>query len=292
MPDLIKANFTMHYFQGAILKRANLQHANLEGVDLQAANLYRAYLVRANLEGANLRRADLSEVNLVQAVLTQADLRGADFKNAVFRATIFVNVDLSDTKGLENVTHLGPSSIGIDTLYKSKGKIPEVFLRGCGVPDQMIEYANSLKNSSIRYYSCFISYSNEDERFARRVHNDLQAAGVRCWYAPHDMKIGDKIRPTIDESIRVHDKLLIILSRHSVGSEWVKDEVEHAIDLEKERKQSILFPVRIDDAVMESETGWAGNVRRQRHIGDFTRWKDHDAYSKAFDRLLEDLKAG
>jgi hypothetical protein len=30
--------------------------------------------------------------------------------------------------------------------------------------------------------------------------------------------------------------------------------------------------------------------RRTRHIGDFTRWKEHDAYQKALDRLLRDLR--
>ncbi|MFZ4802160.1 MAG: hypothetical protein ACOYLR_09315 [Chlorobium sp.] len=43
---------------------------------------------------------------------------------------------------------------------------------------------------------------------------------------------------------------------------------------------------------MESTTGWAGNVKRQRHIGDFTHWKQHDTYQAAFDHLLRDLKAG
>jgi len=124
------------------------------------------------------------------------------------------------------------------------------------------------------------------------IRNDLQAKGVRCWFAPHDMKISDKIRPTIDDSIRLHDKLLLILSEHSVESDWVEHEVEHALDLEQERKKTGLFPVRIDDAIMESTTGWAGNVKRQRHIGNFTQWKHHDAYQTAFDRLLRDLKAG
>jgi hypothetical protein len=27
-----------------------------------------------------------------------------------------------------------------------------------------------------------------------------------------------------------------------------------------------------------------------RHIGDFTRWKNHDAYTKALDWLLRDLR--
>lgn len=143
----------------------------------------------------------------------------------------------------------------------------------------------------IEYYSCFISYSHKDEEFAKRLHNDLQAKGVRCWFAPHEMKIGDKIRPTIDDSIRLHDKLLLILSDNSVQSNWVEHEVEHALYLETERKKPVLFPVRIDEAIMESTTGWAGNVKRQRHICDFTKWKQHDAYKSAFDRLLRDLKA-
>ena len=35
---------------------------------------------------------------------------------------------------------------------------------------------------------------------------------------------------------------------------------------------------------------WARLLRGQRHVGDFTRWKEHDAYSKALERLLRDLK--
>ena len=42
---------------------------------------------------------------------------------------------------------------------------------------------------------------------------------------------------------------------------------------------------------METAKAWAADVRRQRHIGDFSAWKDHDRYGKAFDRLLRDLRA-
>jgi hypothetical protein len=42
---------------------------------------------------------------------------------------------------------------------------------------------------------------------------------------------------------------------------------------------------------MHSTVGWAADIRRQRHIGDFRQWKDRDAYQKAFNRLLRDLKA-
>ncbi len=105
------------------------------------------------------------------------------------------------------------------------------------------------------------------------------------------MKIGDKIRSTIDQSIRVHDKLLIILSENSLNSTWVESEVEKAFEEERKRKQMVLFPVRLDEVVMETEEAWAAEIRRTRHIGDFSQWKDHDAYQQAFERLLRDLKA-
>jgi hypothetical protein len=54
--------------------------------------------------------------------------------------------------------------------------------------------------------------------------------------------------------------------------------------------QPVLFPIRIDDAVMDTTEQWAHDIRRTRHISDFTRWKEHDAYSKALDRLLRDLR--
>ena len=42
---------------------------------------------------------------------------------------------------------------------------------------------------------------------------------------------------------------------------------------------------------MQVDVGWAADIRRQRHIGDFTQWKEHDVYQQAIDRLLRDLKA-
>src|SRR5947209_8517368 len=78
----------------------------------------------------------------------------------------------------------------------------------------------------IVYHSCFISYSHKNEDFTKRLYADLQSHGVRCWFAPEDLKIGEKWRDRIDEAIHVHDKLLLVLSQHSVASVWVEREVE------------------------------------------------------------------
>jgi len=194
---------------------------------------------------------------------------------------------------LEVVRQNGPSTIGIDTIIRSHGKIPEDFLRDAGVPDSIIEAIPSLIGSlsPIDYYSCFISYSSKDDALARRLHVDLQSKKIRCWFAPEDLKIGDKIRTGIDEAIRFHDKLLLILSKSSVASGWVEREVKTALAKERKEKRTVLFPIRVDQAVFESPFDWATEIRHERNIGDFTRWKNHDDYQKAFTRLLRDLKA-
>ena len=304
--------------QGAILDRANLSFANfhrahLRGVqlvasvasqmkltaanvgyaDLSDADFRGADLLGADLEGAILARTDLSGAHFFGTNLTGAKLDETNFEGARVGHVIFANLDLRKAKGLETLKHLGPSTIGIDTIYRSAGEIPEVFLRGAGVPEPFIANMKSLvaAMSPIEFYSCFISHSSKDQELAERLHADLRSKNVRCWFAPEDLKIGDRLRPSFDEAIRVHDKLMVLLSEHSVRSEWVEKEVETAFEKERREKRTVLFPIRLDDAVMETDEAWAADIRRTRHIGDFREWKNHDAYKKALERLLRDLKA-
>jgi TIR domain len=124
----------------------------------------------------------------------------------------------------------------------SYGPLPLSFLRGCGLPDALIAYYLSLDGKVIRFYSCFLSYSTKDQPFAERIYADLQGMGIRCWFAPANLKIGDPFRQRIEESIRIHDKLLLILSEHSVDSPWVQDEVEAALERERREGRLVLFP--------------------------------------------------
>lgn len=223
----------------------------------------------ADLHGANLREALLIETNL-----SQAHLSGADLTRAKPDETVFGDTDLTDVKGLDSWIHQGPSTIDHRTLMKS-GQLPLQFLRGCELTDWQIEAVKFNQpdlepgevtdtlyrimdlrvTQPLRFYSCFISYSTNDQEFADRLYADLQNKGARCWFAREDLKIGDKFRVRIDESIRIYDKLLLILSEHSIASDWVEKEVETAMEKEREEKRTVLFPVRLDDAVMANKTG-------------------------------------
>jgi uncharacterized protein YjbI with pentapeptide repeats len=295
--DMREANLRGAHLNAANLREANLFVANLRGAtlrgaDLRGANLDTTDMREANLSEANLIGAKLSHADLKRANLRGADLTGAELRGATLRHTVFGSTTLTEVKGLDLCRHEGPSILDFATLrtLRISDPLPTAFLRGVGLPDNVIDYLPSLLTTAIQYYSCFISYSSKDQAFAERLHADLQNRGVRCWFAPHHMPIGAKIIDAIDEAIRLRDKVLLILSEGAIASGWVEGEVTRALDEERSRKQVVLFPVRIDDAVMQTSEGWARLLRGQRNIGDFTRWKEHDSYQKSFERLIRDLR--
>ncbi len=306
--DLRDVNFVETDLSGSSLQDCNLSsafvaHAFLEGVNLDRAllsetNFRDSYMPQASFESAELNGAKFGDAylkgvnfrnaRLFRAKFINADLRQADFRGARFGNTIIGRSNLSGAKGLSSCFHEEPSIIDVATFAKS-GNLPLKFLRGCGVPDLFINYLPSLTTNPIEFYSCFISYSSKDEKFATQIYNDLQDAGVRCWFAPHDLKVGDKIRSRIDESIGLYDKLLLILSKHSISSDWVEQEAETALARERREKKTLLFPIRLDNAVMKQRDGWSGLIHNSRHIGDFRRWKEPEAYQESLQKLVQNL---
>jgi TIR domain-containing protein/pentapeptide repeat protein len=299
--DLTRADLRMARLQDVDLRGAGLSSAMLNEAVLHRADLTAAVLTESDLSGANIiytncSHSDFRKANLTRTHLIGTNLNGADLSNStLIEATIgdvvFGDNDLSTVKGLETVHHSRPSTIGIDTVYRSKGSIPESFLRGCGVPDSFTTFMRSLAAHPIEFHSCFISYSNKDDGFATELHNKLQGHNVRCWKDSEDLKIGDRFQEEIERAIRIHDKLLVVLTENSVESSWVEREVQAAFEKEHRQKLTVLFPIRLDDAVMDCSRAWAVDIRRTRHIGDFRQWKDHDSFQKSLDRLLRDLRS-
>ena len=199
MADLSEAELSAADLMRTLLNGTNLSQAKLDGANLFRAKLITADLSMADLSGAELRWTDLSWANLSAAVLNganllRAGLHGANFNMAVFRFTVVSACDLSNVLALETVQHDGPSSIGIDTLFYSHGKIPEAFLQGAGVPNIFIRYVKSLIENPIQVYSCFISNASKDVGFVQDLLGQLRDRGVRCWYYREDAKWGGRFR--------------------------------------------------------------------------------------------------
>lgn len=301
--DLSKANLTLIDFQEVDLRGANLEGTDLSfskfvWTDLSDANLCKANLRGASFGEANLRNADLRYADLSFTVFNDADLHCANLEGAICQQTYFTGVNLSSTRGLDKCEHLGASNLDLLTLAAS-GTLPDEFLRGCGINSFLLEHLNELKRDPHQFNSCFLSYSHEDIEFARQLYSDLVRRGVRCWFAPENMRAGRKVRGQIDRALGNHDKLLLVLSENSMRSSWVEYEILRARERELRDDRRILFPIAITpfDALRKWQLFCNEEGRdlareiREYFIPDFTAWRANQrAYRQSLERLLSDLE--
>lgn len=297
--NLSNAGLRIANLRDVDLRGTDLSGADLSGADLRNADLRNAELNAANLSGANLRGVDLKQAFLVGTKLNGAKLRDANLSGAMSANTSFSDVDLSEVRGLEEVQHGAPSSVGLDTIQKSGGKIPEVFLRGCGVPEEWITYLPSLIGSlsAIDFYSCFISYSHKNKSFARRLHDSLQGRGIRCWLDEKQILPGDDIYKKVDDGLKLWDKVLLCASETSLNSWWVEREIDRALEremnLKKERGESVLsiVPLNLDGHLFKWDHHHASALKK-RLASDFTEWDINNAkFEEQFELLVKALRA-
>jgi uncharacterized protein YjbI with pentapeptide repeats len=315
---LTNSNMRGASLSGADLVSAELDHADgveadLTGALLRAADLEGTDLTRSDLAGADLEGAALSGTTLVDADLSYSSFHGAiigdlDLAGARMSRTLIVGVDLSSARGLSRVNHAGPSTIGEDTLRLSKGRIPKAFLKGAGLPDWQIEasrlYDPDLSNAQIadiqnRVFELrstgliaiggvFLSYNRDDSLFVDKLEEHLDEAGARTWRDVHDMVAGPMERQVVS-AIGTNDAVVVVLSESSVNSDWVAYEVERGRERERSENRDILCPIAIDDA-WESLSGpmWS-QLRRDKNILDFSKWKTKK-FDEQFDKLVKGLK--
>jgi hypothetical protein len=289
-PDLQGAELSGIDLRDANLSEVNLTKALLREAHLQGATFWQATLKECNLHRANLSRAHFYQADLRQTNLSECTLDQANFGEAFLDGTNFANVDLSTVRGLATTRHTGRSYVDIHTLYRSQGKIPEIFLKGIGVPEHFIAYTNSLRTTPIDYLSCFISSSRQDATFVAQLHADLQNQGIRCWSIFHDLATENDDLRHLKETLPMHDVWLLVLSEHTLINEWVGQETYISIALEKQQQRTILFPLYLNPAALTLTSNSTFSLLQQRPLQNFTDWQDPTTYQQAFTALLQDLR--
>lgn len=321
--DLRGASLDYSNLDGAELYRADLGNATLMAsslvdADLSFSNLTHAILDNARLSGAKLnevradrasfKKANLAGARFVHTLLSYSDLSEANLDGAVWCNTVFGETDLNRVAGLDSCVHAGPSILDNGTLEISKA-LPLAFLRGCGLSDWQIEnaklYQADLGNEeitnilyrvhalratqAIQISPLFISYSRADSAFINRLEPHLNDKGVRFWRDVHHATAG-RLETQIDRAIRFNSTVLLVLSEHSVKSDWVQHEARLARNLELETKRDVLCPVALDDSWKNCK--WPERLREQimeYNILDFSEWRDENKFWRMFSRLLEGL---
>src|ERR1041385_2291616 len=165
-------------------------------------------------------------------------------------------------------------------------------------PEAILAFKNTITGATVHprqgvlrvLPSCFISYATVDTPFVRKLLSDLRAAGIRCWYAPDDLPIGDDMLGGLRQAITLNDKVILVLSAASVRSGWVRDEVAKVMAEERSKRAQKLFPIMIDQTPLRSKVAWVAAIRERRNIGDFRSWNDPDAYHTQILRLWNDLE--
>ncbi len=66
-------------------------------------------------------------------------------------------------------------------------------------------------------------------------------------------------------------------------------EVENALKKERKSNQTVLFPIRLDDALPSSTQDWTAPVLQRRMV-DFSHWRDSDQYQRSLFRLIKELQ--
>jgi uncharacterized protein YjbI with pentapeptide repeats len=302
--NLIRVDLREAYLWNAKLWNADLSGADLSGADLSGSHLDLTILIGTNLDGVNLRRASLSLANF-----SSANLKDANLGKTIIGNTTFAQIDLSKTHGLEKVIHASPSSVGTDTIQKSKGEIPKAFLRGCGLSEWEIESAKLYKpglsnqeindiiykifdlraNQSIQISPLFISYSHTDNLFVEKLETYLAKKGIRFWRDVHDATSG-RLEKQIDHAMRNNPTVILILSENSTRSDWVEHEAHLARDLEKEIGRDVLCPIALDDSWKTAK--WPKRLMEQimeYNILDYSKWNDDIVFGQVFNKMLSGL---
>lgn len=321
--DLSRTLMNRANLRGADLREADLQNADLDSATLSGANLTGANLTGANLARANLDRANLTDANLTgvvfhgaaltRAILSGANLSGADlyaailndtpvtgakFANSMIGYTVFQNCDLSDAEGLDQVRHDAPSTVGVDTLLRSGGRLPDLFLQGAGAPESLLSFQQSLLGATPSTGDFFISCSDKDIPFGERLQNSLRELGVRCWLfaesyrgnALVDRRSTSEVEE-VERWVRHYDKMIVVCSQAALDSETVRNDITKAKEQQQSRDQWVLYLVALDETMVQPRARAARDLSYEHVVFDLREYEaNSEDYQKELARLAEELK--
>ena len=91
----------------------------------------------------------------------------------------------------------------------------------------------------------FMSYAHSDEPLARRVFDILKEAGLEVWDGTREVMPGDNWAAKVSEALQESQAMVVLLTPHTMRSNWVRSEIEYALG--EIRFRDRLIPVVVGD---------------------------------------------
>ena len=124
----------------------------------------------------------------------------------------------------------------------------------------------------------FISYKSDEESYAKTVRKVLEDNGISCWMAPDSIPAGSNYMKQIPQAIEDCKVMIILISKKSQQSTWVKNEFSQAVT-----KHKTIIPYVIQDCPLEDEFQFSMSTMQQVYA-----WQDEEA---ALQRIVRDIRA-
>ena len=306
--DLRNANLAGINLDGATLSEANLSGADLTNANLDRSNLDRVNFTGANLSGASFNGANLSRTNLSEATLNAADFyeavlndvvtEDADFNNCIIGYTVFQNCAMDAALGLDSVRHDAPSTIGLDTLLRSRGALPQSFILGSGIPVAVAGIQDSVADAPVTTLEVHISCADGDIEFARQLEANLRGQGVRSWVFAEGFRGNPLVdrrassgEEEIERWVRHYDRIIVVCTAAGLDSETVRNDITAAQEAENTGDRWTMFLVDADGVMGAGRNRAARLLKEDHRVFDLTgQAAGSDEYQAALVNLIENLR--
>lgn len=129
--------------------------------------------------------------------------------------------------------------------------------------------------------SIFLSHCHSDKTLARKLARQLESNDIEVWIDEAEILVGDSLIEKISEGIDEMDFLGVLLSPESAKSEWVKKEVDIAMNHEIEGKRVKVLPLIVADCELP------GFLQGKKNL----RFTAEEEFESSFGELMRKLNS-
>jgi hypothetical protein len=126
----------------------------------------------------------------------------------------------------------------------------------------------------------FLSYASADRAQAARIAESIRQQGWQVWFDDWEIRVGDSIVDKIEDGILRSSYLVLLLSKASVRSRWVKEEINATLMRQLGDHDITLLPVLLEECDIPL-------LLRSRKYADLRH-----SFTKGVGLLIEAVRAG